>query len=547
MTGHTHKRLFAIGITLALFAGTSWAQPVYLPQILNMRPPTPPLTPTNTPTPTVTPEPTILRPWIDVHVHPRGMHNLCNDFDCIEHSVSLMDELGVRKAILINPPSGTVGTHNKTNESIVQEAFEYRPDRFFLGVGGGLLSPLIQNGPDSMSTADEEYEELLETFDQAVEELLESGQVVAFGETTALHLSMEPGHGYAVKPANSPLFLRLAESAALHNIPIDIHIDVIKEKIETPEFFMNCDHSVIPDYSCNPPFLEENIIAFEAMLAHKRAAKIVLAHVGRDTTGHMTPELIDRLLTEHPNLYISLSPAPGPIFSINAILSKGDLIAHSDWVDLLENFPERAVIGTDTFLSEEETAGRAFGMAQKFLQQLPEDLAYQIGCINPVTIYQLPSGCQSVPADFNDDGSVDTADLDALYVVSDTTVPPTDSRFDLNSDNVINTADLDQWLILAATENGHSSAYLRGDTDLDRDIDLTDYNSLATNFDPIGADGPYLWQDGNTDGDDDVDLADYNALASNFSPAGYGAAPVPEPASLCLLLTALLLLARVRF
>jgi hypothetical protein len=28
---------------------------------------------------------------------------------------------------------------------------------------------------------------------------------------------------------------------------------------------------------------------------------------------------------------------------------------------------------------------------------------------------------------------------------------------------------------------------LRGDTDLDRDVDLTDYNALATNFDPIGA------------------------------------------------------------
>ena len=163
--------------------------------------------------------------------------------------------------------------------------------------------------------------------------------------------------------------------------------------METPEFFKNCDHSVNPDYSCNPPFLKENIIAFEAMLAHDRTAKIVLAHVGRDTTGHMTPELIDRLLTEHPNLYISLSPAPGPIFSINAILSKDDLIAHSGWVDLLKNFPERAVIGTDTFLSEEKTAGQTFGMAQKFLQQLPEDLAYQIGCINPVTIYQLPNGC----------------------------------------------------------------------------------------------------------------------------------------------------------
>ena len=88
---------------------------------------------------------------------------------------------------------------------------------------------------------------------------------------------------------------------------------------------------------------------------------------------------------------------------------------------------------------------------------------------------------------------------------------------------------------------------LTGDTDGDMDVDLSDYNTITTNFDPIGTYGPYLWQDGNSDGDNDVDLADYNGLASNFSPAGYGAAAVPEPTSLCLLLTALLVLARVRF
>jgi hypothetical protein len=89
---------------------------------------------------------------------------------------------------------------------------------------------------------------------------------------------------------------------------------------------------------------------------------------------------------------------------------------------------------------------------------------------------------------------------------------------------------------LAATENGHSSSYLRGDTDLDRNVDLADYMALAANFDPSGSGLSTLWQHGNSDGDNDVDLADYNVLASNFSPAGYGTAVVPEPTSLCLLL-----------
>jgi hypothetical protein len=48
-------------------------------------------------------------------------------------------------------------------------------------------------------------------------------------------------------------------------------------------------------------------------------------------------------------------------------------------------------------------------------------------------------------------------------------------------------------------------------------------------------------------GNGNVDLGDYNALTANFKPLGYGAAAVPEPTSLCLLLAGLLVLARVRF
>ena len=38
----------------------------------------------------------------------------------------------------------------------------------------------------------------------------------------------------------------------------------------------------------------------------------------------------------------------------------------------------------------------------------------------------------------------------------------------------------------AATENGHSPSYHRGDTEFDRDVDITDFNFLAANFAPDG-------------------------------------------------------------
>ena len=44
----------------------------------------------------------------------------------------------------------------------------------------------------------------------------------------------------------------------------------------------------------------------------------------------------------------------------------------------------------------------------------------------------------------------------------------------------------------------------------------------------------------------DVDITDFNFLASNFAPDGYGASAVPEPSSLLLALLGLMLLTGVR-
>ncbi len=46
---------------------------------------------------------------------------------------------------------------------------------------------------------------------------------------------------------------------------------------------------------------------------------------------------------------------------------------------------------------------------------------------------------------------------------------------------------------------------------------------------------------GDFDNDGDVDLSDYNALTSNFDPLGYGAQAVPEPATALIALLAALL------
>ena len=96
--------------------------------------------------------------------------------------------------------------------------------------------------------------------------------------------------------------------------------------------------------------------------------------------------------------------------------------------------------------------------------------------------------------------------------------------------------DLNQFLAAAANEHGYGSPFVRGDTDdvgpgTSRDVDITDFNALAANFDPTAANGPTnTWGKGNSDGDRDIDITDFNSLAANFSPTGYAVtSQVPEP------------------
>ena len=64
--------------------------------------------------------------------------------------------------------------------------------------------------------------------------------------------------------------------------------------------------------------------------------------------------------------------------------------------------------------------------------------------------------------------------------------------------------------------------------------DITDFNSLASNFDPDGATAPHSWLEGNFNGDGDIDITDFNLLESNFMPGGVGTWVIPEPSTMLL-------------
>ena len=126
--------------------------------------------------------------------------------------------------------------------------------------------------------------------------------------------------------------------------------------------------------------------------------------------------------------------------------------------------------------------------------------------------------------DFTPDAACDLADINQMFqagnLVTGVTTSVYTDRLDLVNTDTIDAEDITEWLAQAATANGHGSPYLRGDTELDRDVDITDFNALASHFDPDGVFGPNVWSEGNFDGDYDTDITDFNLLAANFSPAG---------------------------
>jgi hypothetical protein len=149
----------------------------------------------------------------------------------------------------------------------------------------------------------------------------------------------------------------------------------------------------------NPKALHANLEAFERLLDHNVRAKICWAHAGSDNTGDWTTELSRRLLQKHPNLYMSIRLGIG--HAPPSFLLTPDGRIKPDWLQLLEDFSNRFVIGRDNFIASptfrgDSTAGllssttpmtREWTLA--FLNALPPDLARKIASENAITLYKL--------------------------------------------------------------------------------------------------------------------------------------------------------------
>jgi hypothetical protein len=139
-------------------------------------------------------------------------------------------------------------------------------------------------------------------------------------------------------------------------------------------------------------------------------------------------------------------------------------------------------------------------------------------------------GEPSLPGDFNDDGTLDAADIDLLTLAVGGS---TDARFDVNADGAIDQADRVFWV------NELKRTYF-GDANLDGEFSSSDLvETFAAGQYRDNVVGNSTWATGDWDGDQEFDTSD---LITAFQAGAYEQGPraavqsVPEPSALVLLL-----------
>lgn len=325
--------------------------------------------------------------WIDVHVHPvvgKGATPEAVD-QTAQTLLQIMDNHNIRQAVIMplpNPAQAAV----VFNEHVASIGAKHAPRLAFLG--SGTLNMLL----DKASRLESVPDEFRQKFEAVAEAQIARG-AIGFGEIAALHVSHTPTHHFIQTPPDHPLLLLLADIAARHDVPIDLHCDPVAEDMATPGKLIS---------PRNPPQLKGNLAAIERLLAHNRKAVIVWAHLGSHPTDALSPRLAGELLERHPNLYFSIRPFGGNE-ATDLVSSRGGV--NRDWLPLLHAYPDRFVIGTDSFIVAHDFAGndapRTLSMGgsknrdgvSTLLAALPDALARKIGYENAIRIYKLkPAG-----------------------------------------------------------------------------------------------------------------------------------------------------------
>ena len=307
-------------------------------------------------------------PFVDAHVHidendPAGSVAL------LANSLGALKEAHVIVQVLpYGPGDPAIWDLEK-----IQSAIKSHPGVLAMTGGGGTLNPMLVEAYAKGDTSPATRAKLR----ARAEEILRLG-AVGFGEMSNEHFVLPGGSvpDYEYYPADFPLMLDLADIAAAHDVPIDMHMEAVPADMP----------SGLP--APNAPMLHANFKALENLLAHNPKAKIIWAHAGSDNSGFRTPDRMRPLLKAHANLYMEIKADPvanGKNYPLDA---GGKL--KPEWLALFAEFPDRFIIGSDQHYDPVSiTTLKRANTELLLLSQLPQALRQKIAVDNPVRLYNL--------------------------------------------------------------------------------------------------------------------------------------------------------------
>jgi predicted TIM-barrel fold metal-dependent hydrolase len=279
-------------------------------------------------------------PIIDVHFHPAPTWDLYA-------LARLFDELGVAAA----------GNGARDSDALALKFSQQHPGRF-IPFGGN--EPIRQftnrEGERAWTLQSSAVADYLAQLETAVREKRYKG----IGELVA-NSTYSRSDKAAKYPADSPLMRRLWAISAKYDIPLSVHLDATPDSLEQ----------------------------MERLLASDRAGTWIWAHTGWLPAAN--PSLLRRLLQAHPNLFCELSGRESIRRIYRGDPIDDDRILKPAWKALLEEFPDRFVIGTDVDPATMAAYAEEIGYWRGVLAQLSPATAAKLAHGNAGRLLKLPS------------------------------------------------------------------------------------------------------------------------------------------------------------
>ena len=317
-------------------------------------------------------------PLIDTHAHFQTVGS--RDLEgARKTALENMERMNIATTFLMPPPQSAPNMKSFYDIEDILFAVKASPGRF-AALGGSTLNIMIHTTPPA--NVDETVKA---RFRARAQEIVRLG-AIGFGEMAIMHVSipaMGPQHAYENVPADHPLFLLLADIAAENDLPIDLHFDLVPEDMPLPD-------GLRPN-PLNPPRLDANMPAFKRLLAHNPKTRIIWVHVGFEPLQTREPDLVRQMLRAHPNLYMSFRLARGGPKPAAALAQNGRI--KPAWVKLVEDFPDRFMLGSDSFYARDGIARGSsedgWNNLRNLVTQLPQGVASKVASENAIRLYRL--------------------------------------------------------------------------------------------------------------------------------------------------------------